>query len=160
MPDRNERYGAVGISIADLAQLYRNQGREVPREFHGEAEIKAHKYYAKSKMLDGIKFASTAEADAYTLLKFWKQAGIIRNLELQPVFILQEKQPGMRAIKYVADFRFEIDCGPEGWRDRIIDVKGVETAVFKMKRKLFAAKFPELELQVWDRKRIKELSRV
>ncbi len=50
----------------------------------------------------------------------------------------------LRSISYVADFRVTYMDG----RVEIEDVKGVETEVFKLKRKLFEAAYPDLTLTV------------
>ena len=166
----------LGLTVEQAAQLYRNAGRSVPQELQGEAEIKRHKYGAREKRVDGIVFKSTLEAEAYVLLKFWEQAGIIRNLELQPRFVLQEKLPippsplqtksGRKYVRkmqlkiaYVADFRFLIDCGPDGWRERVVDAKGKVTPVFAIKEKMFRARYPDVDLQLWDKRKVRELSR-
>lgn len=49
-----------------------------------------------------------------------------------------------RSISYVADFKVTYKDG----RVEIEDVKGVETEVFKIKRKLFEAAYPDLTLTV------------
>ena len=59
-----------------------------------------NKYNARITTVDGIKFASGAEARRYCELKILERAGEISGLELQPMFRL----PG--GIKYYADFRY------------------------------------------------------
>lgn len=157
----------MNLSTSDIAQLYRNQGREVPPEFQGrpelEAKLRAHKYGAIKKEVDGIRFDSTAEADTYPILKLWERSGAISDLVLQPVFVLQEKftelvdgkKKTRRAIKYVADFQFRESSGAY----IVVDVKGIKTPAFRIKEKLFRMKFPHLDLQVWDRDKVRELSR-
>ena len=49
-----------------------------------------NKYFNKKVMVDGIKFDSKKEANRYEQLKILKQSGLIKDLELQPVFVLQE----------------------------------------------------------------------
>lgn len=157
----------MNLSVSDLAQLYRNQGREVPEEFQGrpelEAKLRAHKYGAIKKQVDGITFDSTSEAEAYGVLKLWEAAGAIIDLELQPVFVLQEKfvdaeadgkRKTHRAIKYIADFRFKSQADTV-----IVDVKGILTPAFRIKEKLFRQKFPDVDLQIWNRDKVKELAR-
>lgn len=151
----------MGISSAEAAALFLRAGAPVPKELHGEQEIKKHKYNARKKEVDGIVFASTSEAEAYLVLKLWKAADHIYGLRLQPRFVLQDgfRYAGKwhRQIVYVADFHF-VD------KDRqsvvVVDVKGIKTPVFRMKEKLFRAKFPDIDLQIWDRNRVKELSRL
>ena len=101
----------------------------------------SNKYNAKKTSVDGITFDSKAEARRYQELKLLERGGVIRNLELQPKYELMpafvdvtgKKQ---RAMHYVADFRYVDERGVTV----VEDVKGVETAVFKLKRKLMLQK--------------------
>lgn len=109
---------------------------------------KRHKYNARRVTVDGHTFDSKAEARRYNQLRLLQRVGDIADLELQPSF---ELQPGFtdasgkrqRAIHYIADFAYTL---PDG-RRIVEDVKGVETAVFKLKRKLFLFTYPDLELR-------------
>jgi hypothetical protein len=100
------------------------------------------KYNAKKTAIDGITFDSIAEAKYYTHLKEKRDSGAIKTFKLQPSFTLQEgfKKDGksFKPITYKADFEV-IYPGDE---IEIIDVKGFETADFKIKRKLFEKKYP------------------
>lgn len=106
-----------------------------------------NKYNAKKTVIDGIKFDSKKEAQHYMELKLLQRAGEISNLELQPRFLLQEgfKKNGetYKPIYYIADFKY-IEKG----QVIVEDVKGKETEVFKLKRKLFEHKYPDLELRI------------
>jgi hypothetical protein len=104
---------------------------------------KGNKFNAKKVTVDGIKFDSKAESEYYLHLKELKERGQIKDFELQPPFVLQEsfrlRGELVRQIKYVADFRvFENDGSTF-----IVDVKGMETADFKIKKKLYLKRFPE-----------------
>jgi hypothetical protein len=92
------------------------------------------------RTLDGIVFDSKAEMNRYAELVLLKRAGIITNLQLQPKFILKEKGR-QRAIYYVADFRYW-DTKLSTWV--VEDVKGVKTSVYRMKKKLFLEKYPDV----------------
>jgi hypothetical protein len=100
------------------------------------------KYNAKRTEIDGITFDSKSEGEYYLHLKQQQEQGLIESFILQPKFILQDgfKKDGkhIRPILYIADFDV---WKPDGTRE-IIDVKGFETADFKIKRKLFEKKFP------------------
>ncbi len=102
------------------------------------------KYGARKTVIDGITFDSKREANRYQELKLLEQAGEISYLELQPSFILQEsfKYQGktIRAITYKADFAYH-----ELASNAVVveDVKGMETEVFRIKRKLFLSKYGE-----------------
>ena len=96
------------------------------------------KYGNKKVIVDGKEFDSKAEARRYKELVFEEKVGNIRDLNLQPVFLLQDKfkynGKTERAIKYIANFEyFDI------LRNTYVveDVNGVETEAFKIKRKLF-----------------------
>lgn len=93
------------------------------------------KYKASKVEYDGIKFDSKLESNIYKRLK---ELGI--QCVLQPKFKLQEsfryQGKAVREINYVADFAVFI-----GNRSYIIDAKGMETPVFKLKRKLFMFKY-------------------
>ena len=101
-----------------------------------------NKYNAKKTELDGITFDSKLEANRYAELKLMERAGVIQQLQLQPKFTLQEafEKDGKkyRAITYIADFMY-FDNEKRQWV--VEDAKGVETEVFKIKRKLFEYKF-------------------
>lgn len=104
------------------------------------------KYGAKKTTVDNIRFDSKAEAIYYSKLKLLKQAKQIKSFECQPVFVLlkpfQKGKRKYRGIKYIADFRVEhLDGTIE-----IIDVKGVKTAVYSMKKKLFENLYPDLTI--------------
>ncbi|MCY8035605.1 DUF1064 domain-containing protein [Bacillus sonorensis] len=99
--------------------------------------MRANKFNAKKTYVDGIKFDSKAEAQYYLQLKWLKQAKQIKDFKLQPRFLLQEafKKNGktFRKIEYVADFEVHnLDGSIE-----VIDIKGVETKEFAIKRKLY-----------------------
>ena len=102
-----------------------------------------HKYHAIPTVIDGIRFASKRESKRYSELKLMEKAGVISGLGLQPRFTLLEKREGQRAITYVADFSY-MEYG-----DLIVeDVKGIQTEAFKIKKKLFKAKYPSLILRI------------
>ncbi|OHX41690.1 DUF1064 domain-containing protein [Cytobacillus oceanisediminis] len=95
------------------------------------------KYGNKKTMCDGYQFDSQAEAKYYEQLKWLKHAKQIKSFKWQPRYLLQEgfKKNGrtIRKVEYVADFEVKhLDGSIE-----VIDVKGVETEVFNLKRKWF-----------------------
>jgi hypothetical protein len=100
------------------------------------------KYNAKRTEIDGISFDSRVEGKYYEYLKQQQQVGNIKRFELQPIFTLQEgfRKNGkyFRPILYIADFKVYLNDGSI----QIIDVKGFETPDFRIKRKLFEAKYP------------------
>lgn len=106
------------------------------------------KYHNRKTVLDGITFDSEGEANRYAELKLLQRAREISDLELQPRFTLLPtfKKNGKthRAITYTADFKYIDKDGSTV----VEDFKGYETDTFKIKRKLFEHKYPDLELRI------------
>lgn len=90
------------------------------------------KYGNKKIVVDGILFDSKREACRYSELKLLTKAGEISDIERQVEYQLIPKQPGERAVKYIADFRYKNKDG----QTIVEDVKGYKTEVYKIKRKL------------------------
>jgi hypothetical protein len=95
------------------------------------------KYRNKKTEVNGQMFDSQAEARRYLALRALEQDGQITDLRRQVSFQLV---PSVRilgsrratpAIRYVADFAYQQDG-----REVIEDVKGVVTAVYRIKRHL------------------------
>lgn len=83
--------------------------------------------------VEGIHFDSKAEAEYYLVLKDRLDRGEIRELHLQPKYILQDKP----RIAYKADFEVvHLDGITE-----TIDVKGHITQAFSIKKRLFKAQY-------------------
>lgn len=106
---------------------------------------KAHKFGARKTMLDGEEFDSQGEANRYSQLRLLERAREIKALSRQPRFVLCVN--GEEVCEYRADFAYF-----EGGRQIIEDFKGVLTREFLIKRKLFKALYPALELRVTNRK--------
>ena len=107
------------------------------------------KYHNKIVEIDNIKFASKKEAKRYGELKLLEKADIIKNLELQKKFELQpcytnNNNENIRAINYIADF-FYYDN--EKGLFIVEDTKGYRTDVYKIKKKLFEYKYPNLTIK-------------
>lgn len=90
------------------------------------------KYRNKITAIDGIKFASKAEANRYLELRIMQQAGVIKDLVLQPEYRLAVD--GLLICKYRADFAYT-DKGSTV----VEDVKGFKTPVYRLKKKMMAA---------------------
>ena len=105
------------------------------------------KYNNKKTQVDMYIFDSALEAKRYRQLALLEKANKITNLKLQPKFLLIEsfKKNGKtyRKTEYIADFMYE-----ENGQTVVEDVKGKETEMFKLKRKLFEHKYPELSLKI------------
>lgn len=106
-----------------------------------------NKYRNKKVQIDMYVFDSIAESKRYKELVLLQRAGKIKELQLQPKFLLQEsfRKNGKtyRKIEYIADFMYE-----ENGQVIVEDVKGKETEVFRLKHKLFEKKYPKLELRI------------
>lgn len=94
---------------------------------------KESKYKNKKCVIDGITFDSKAEAKYYERLWLQRKHGEVTGFDLQVPYRLEIND--QLICKYVADF---VVTYPDG-RIEVIDVKGVETPEFKLKRKLMRA---------------------
>jgi hypothetical protein len=92
------------------------------------------KYRAKPTTIDGIRFASKAEARRYQELKLLERAGEIHNLETHPKYTLSVNNQVI--CTYTADFRYE-----ESGEVIVEDVKSrpTMTPVYRLKKKLMKA---------------------
>ena len=107
-----------------------------------------NKYRNKKVIIDGIPFDSQKEGYRYKELRLLERAGLIKDLKLQTKFELQpsfkKNNKTIRAITYKADFDYLTKDG----RHIVEDVKGIETEVFKLKRKMFEYKYKDLEIKI------------
>ena len=94
----------------------------------------------------GIRFDSKAEMNRYLELLALERVGKVRDIELQPEFVLipgftHAEAGKLRPLKYRADFRYQETAG-----NRIIveDVKGCRTDVYRIKRTLLLWRYPDL----------------
>ena len=91
-----------------------------------------HKFKAKPTDVDNIKFASRKEAKYYMELKLRQRAGeVLFFLRQTPIHL-----PGN--TKYVCDFQVFLSDGSV----QFVDVKGVETEVFKLKKRQVEELYP------------------
>ena len=138
-------------STSQVAEVYRKRGSPNPIQQACDSSAPTSKYHARKKELDGHLFDSVREANVYRNLIVAQAAGAISGLELQPRFLLQEgfRTPDgkkQRRIEYVADFSYlDLATG----RRRIIDVKGFKTAAYRLKAKLFMAKYHDIQFEEW-----------
>lgn len=116
-----------------------------PREPQARASgARQNKY--RNKPTNG--FASKKESRRYDELVLLARAGAIAKLRTQPKYVLLEafERDGEkhRAAHYIGDFSY-IENGKEVCED----TKGMLTPLFRLKRKLFLSKYPEIELRVF-----------
>jgi hypothetical protein len=94
-----------------------------------------NKYGAESSWIDGIRFASKAEAKYYKMLKYRERLGEVTDVRLQEPFVVLGPK-GQVVTTYRADFCFwDVKEG----RQRVIDVKGIQTPTFKLKKRVVEA---------------------
>ncbi len=103
------------------------------------------KYNAKKTIIGNLKFDSKKEANYYLTLKAKRINGEIRSIKLQPEFLILrgftlENGERIKGIKYVADFEVEYADGHK----EIVDVKGLRTDVYKMKKKMLLDMYPNI----------------
>lgn len=145
----------MSICLNDLPPAYQAQAlRKLKAQ--EKAPEKASKYHnrkdernTESGMV--LRFDSQKEARRYDELTAMLQAGKIRGLKLQPQFTLQEAYTTtegvrIRAIRYQADFSYELASGSERgaeWTPVVEDVKSraTKTRVYAIKKKLVQEKF-------------------
>ena len=111
---------------------------------------KQSKYKNKKVKVNGKVFDSKKEAKRYQELKLLEKSGIIKDLELQKRFILLEgfkkNNKTYRPIYYYADFVYYLIYEK---KTVVEDVKGCKyftTDVYKLKKKLFEYKYPDLTI--------------
>jgi hypothetical protein len=112
--------------------------------------FRTSKYNAKKVEIDGIKFDSKAEGEYYLHLKQQVTERQILGFERQKRMLLQEGfsvegvKGKIRPIFYVVDFIITENDGTLTY----VDVKGMETDVFKLKKKLFMKRYNTALLKV------------
>jgi hypothetical protein len=123
----NTIYGGIALTKA--------QGKALAAQLRKVCAT-ATKYGNKKVIAHGIEFDSKVEADFYEhLLQLHKSDEII----IQPKFVLQDKQAGLREISYIADFQVGA---------LVFDVKGMVLPIFSVKKKMFKARYPDLCLSL------------
>lgn len=106
------------------------------------------KYHNFKTECDGIKFDSVKECKYYCTLKLMKRCRLVKDFKLQVAFELQPRYTNadgrrIREISYIADFVVEYADG----HTEVVDVKGMKTEVYKLKKKLFEYKYPNLTIK-------------
>lgn len=97
------------------------------------------------RTFEGHVFDSRAEMHRYAELRMLERVGLIRDLALQPEFILQEgyvhEGKKIQPIKYFADFSY-LDTKTN---TRIVeDCKGMKTEIYNLKKKMLLFKYPDI----------------
>ena len=108
---------------------------------------KPNKYNARKTTVCGREFDSKREAEVYLELLAQKQAGEIVRIRFQPSYTLlagfKDNQGNkQRAITYTADFFVAYADG----RNEVIEVKGVRTRDYLLRKKLFLHMMRETDI--------------
>lgn len=93
-----------------------------------------NKYRAIPTIIDNVRFDSKREAGRYHALKMRQLAREISGLELQPSYPIVIN--GVKVCTVKLDFRYT-----EGGRVIVEDVKGMDTPISRLKRKLLKAMY-------------------
>lgn len=122
-------------AIGNVMRLLRVQSR------------KKNKYNARKTVMCGHTFDSRREAEIYLDLLSRKQHGEILRIGLQPSYTLLEgfrdnEGKKQRAITYTADFFVTYADG----RNEVIEVKGVKTRDYVLRKKLFLHMMRETDI--------------
>ena len=108
---------------------------------------KANKYHARKTTVYGRTFDSKREADYYLELLARKQAGEIVRIGFQPSYTLlagfkDNTGKKQKPITYTADFFVTYADG----RHEVIEVKGVRTRDYLLRKKLFLYMMRETDI--------------
>lgn len=129
---------------AEQFRAYMKGNRFNQKEMEQKGE---NKFHAKKVTLDGFKYDSKWEAQKGHELQLKQEAGLIKDLQRQVSFELQEgftnnQGKKMRPIVYVADFMY-FDC--ETNQTVVMDTKSpaTRTDAYMIKKKLFEYKYPQ-----------------
>lgn len=111
-----------------------------------------NKYGNKKVIYKDISFDSVIEKNYFVYLEELKGEGVVKEIELQPKFVLLEpfekNEKKYRAITYLADFTVLYTDG----HSEVVDVKGFVTETFAVKRKMFEQRYPhELKLVTYSK---------
>ena len=111
---------------------------------------KQSKFKNKKVTVNGKVFDSKKEAQRYQELKLLEKSGIIKDLELQKRFILLEgfkkNNKTYRPIYYYADFVYYLIYEKKTVVEDVKASKDFKTDVYKLKKKLFEYKYPDLTI--------------
>lgn len=129
----------MNITEEEYQELMRRRGGNPP------PEKKKSKYNAKKTWIDGICFDSKAESNYYAMTKMLVRAGELHGFLYHGKIVCTEgEKSDHRAVLYEPDF---VLFKPDGTYE-IIDVKGMETPVFKNKIKSIYEKYPQIKIKI------------
>ena len=100
------------------------------------------KYKNQFTEVNGVRFHSIREASYYADYRLLLIAGEIHDLVLQPKYPIIIN--GKKICNVILDFQFREKTG----HLRVIDVKGMDTPMSKLKRKLVEAVYPHITVEI------------
>lgn len=115
---------------------------------------KENKYKNENVNILNNKFSSRLESKAFLVLQDMSKKGLIKDLRLQTVYILEEgfqtvyydgkrskvRKTKTRDVTYVADFDFKTLDGQKV----VVETKGLEDQKYPIKKKLLLKKYPDI----------------
>lgn len=130
---------------AHLVSKIRSDSVTAPANLPGtESKLK---YGNRVTEVDGIRFDSEKEADYYRQLHWLMREGTVKEVELQPKFVLQPAYEvagkKIRPIIYRADFKVTEADGHIYY----VDTKGMRTQVYLIKKKMLLYKYPDIDFR-------------
>lgn len=109
-----------------------------------------NKYKNKKVKVNGKVFDSKKEANRYCELIKMQQAGLIKDLETQKKFLLldtfRKNGKTYKQINYYADFVYFDVYSKKTIVEDVKASKYFKTEVYKIKKKLFEYKYPDLTI--------------
>lgn len=114
-----------------------------------KGETKKTKFHAYKVTINNIVFDSLNESRFYLKILEEKKNGLIKSFELQKPFLIvppyEKNGKKIRKAEYLADFVITYKNG----QTLVIDIKGVETDLFKIKKKFIEYLYPEITIQCY-----------
>lgn len=133
------RYGSPGAMPSGMRGLYERQHGYRPAAAAPAGKSAGGKYGAQPTVVDGFRFDSKAEANYYQRLKLRVAAGEV------DFFLRQVPMHLPGNSRYVLDFLEFRPCTCGGCtceRHRFVDVKGVQTQMFRLKKRQVEDLYP------------------
>ena len=118
------------------------RSRTTPSAKFGRRPVRRSKYGAVRTVYNGVTYASRSEANYARYLDLQKKAGAIKKWEGQvkwPLIV-----DGQKLCTMIPDFLVYF---PDG-KTALVEVKGVSSAVYKLKVKLFRILHPNVDYRV------------
>lgn len=122
--------------LVDFGTRGSQVGRAKPTVVDGiqfASKAEASKYKNRPTMVDGVRYASKKEANRHAELKLLERAGSARNIRRQVQYAIAIH--GQHICTYRADYVYE-ERLKGGWVEFVEDVKGYKTPEYRLKKRL------------------------